>query len=75
MKNENTLLDLVSVKLGAKNDAALARALSTLPPNLSKIRHGSLPVSATLVIKIHELTSLAVDEIKEFITRGPQVAK
>lgn len=71
-KNENALLDLASGMLKAKNDAQLSRALDVAPPVISKIRHARLPVGATLVVKIHETTGMAVAEIKSYITHGPQ---
>lgn len=75
MKNENTLLDLAARLVGAKNDAQLSRALDVSPPAISKVRHARLPVGAGLVIKIHEATSLAVREIKSYITHGPLAAQ
>lgn len=74
-KNENTLLDLAAEMLKAKNDAQLSRALTVAAPVISKVRHARLPVGAALVIKIHEATSLAVREIKSYITHGPMAAQ
>lgn len=71
-KNENALLDLAADILKCKNDAALSRALDVAPPVISKIRHARLPVGATLVVKIHEITGMAVADIKAYITHGPQ---
>lgn len=75
MKTENDLLDLVAEKLGAKNDAALARALDVAPPIISKIRHARLAVGRSMIIRLHEIVNLPVAEIKAFITHGPQVVK
>jgi len=75
MKNENDLLDLVTEMVKAKNDAQLSRALGIAPPVISKVRHAHLPVGAALVIKIHEVTGMAVALIKSHITHGPQVVK
>lgn len=72
MKNENALLDLASEMLKAKNDAQLSRALDGNAPSISKIRHGRLPVGASMVVKIHEMTGMAVADIKSYITHGPQ---
>ena len=75
-KNENALLDLAARMHGGMNDAALARLLGVAPPAISKVRRARLPVGATLVIKIHEVTAMPVAEIKAYITHGPQqVAK
>lgn len=71
-KNENALLDLAAGMLKAKNDAALAAALGVAPPAISKVRRARLPVGATLILKLHEATGMAVADIKAYITHGPQ---
>ncbi|WP_308920555.1 hypothetical protein [Janthinobacterium sp. J1-1] len=69
------LLDAVMAKLGLKNDAALSRALEVAPPVISKIRHGRLPVGATLLIRMHEVTDIAIRELKAIATpAAPEVA-
>lgn len=69
------LLDAVMAKLGLKNDAALSRALEVAPPVISKIRHGRLPVGATLLIRMHEVTDIAIRELKAIATSAaPEVA-
>ncbi len=69
------LLDAVTAKLGLKNDAALSRALDVAPPVISKIRHGRLPVGATLLIRMHEVTDIAIRELKAIATpAAPEVA-
>ncbi|MGK5031478.1 hypothetical protein [Janthinobacterium sp. MDT1-19] len=60
----NDLLDAVMAKLGLKNDAALSRALEVAPPVISKIRHGRLPIGATILIRMHEVTDIAIRELK-----------
>jgi hypothetical protein len=50
-----------------KNDAALARALEVAPPLISKIRHRRLPVGASLLIRMHEVTDLPVHELRELM--------
>lgn len=58
------LLDFLLGKLGVKNDAALARELEVAPPVLSKIRHNRLPVGATLLIAMHELTGMTISQLR-----------
>ena len=58
------LLDAVMAKLDLKNDAALSRALEVAPPVISKIRHGRLPVGPSLLIRMHEVTDMAIRELK-----------
>lgn len=65
--NPNRLLDFMMENLKCKNDAALSRALDVAPPVISKIRHQRLPISAALLIKLHELTGLPVRELREIM--------
>ena len=66
-ERSNDLLDAVLLKTGVKNDAALARALEVAPPVISKIRHGRLPVGASLVVRVWELTEMGLSEIKSIL--------
>ena len=59
----NELLDMLLAK-GPKNDAALARALEVAPPVISKIRHGRLPIGASLLIRMHEVFDVSIGELK-----------
>lgn len=63
----NRLLDALIQKLNLKNDAALARALEVRPPVISKIRHRTLPVGASLLIRMHEVTDLSIRELRELM--------
>ena len=62
----NKFLNTLLKKLNLKNDAALSRALEVAPPVISKIRHGKLPIGATLLLRAHELTGLHVREIRKW---------
>ena len=74
MNNENSagqvnydpdnLLASIIGKLNLKNDAALSRALEVAPPVISKIRHRRLPVGASLLIRMHEVTDLSIQELR-----------
>lgn len=63
----NRLLDALIVKLNLKNDAALSRALEVAPPLISKIRHRRLPVGASLLIRMHEVSNLSIRELRELM--------
>lgn len=65
--NSNYLLDFVIEKLNLKNDAALARTLGITPPALSRIRHGKLPIGATILIAMHEETGMKVRELRRLM--------
>lgn len=62
-----TLLDLVKIQLGLKNDAAMVRMLGTSSSIISKVRCGVIEVSAPLMVRIHEETGLPTKAIKAMI--------
>ena len=63
----NHLLDSLIEKLNLKNDAALSRALEVAPPVISKIRHRRLPVGASLLIRMHEVSDLSIRELRNLM--------
>ncbi|WP_338762456.1 hypothetical protein [Massilia sp. METH4] len=62
--NPNRLLDALIDIMGLKNDAALARSLEVAPPVISKIRHLKLPVGASLLIRMHEVSELSIRDLR-----------
>ena len=62
--NPNRLLDSLLQQLHLKNDAALSRALEVAPPVISKIRHYRLPVGASLLIRMHEVSGLSIRDLR-----------
>jgi hypothetical protein len=65
--NPNRLLDAIITKLELKNDAALSRVLEVAPPVISKIRHHTLPVGASILIRMHETTDFSIRELRELM--------
>lgn len=63
----NHFIDQVAMRLRAKNDAALCRMLGVEPPLVSKIRHKRLPIGAPLLIRVHEVTGLAIGELRQLM--------
>lgn len=63
----NRLLDMLIERLNLKNDAALSRALDVAPPVISKIRHGRLPIGASMLIRMHEETGLNIRELRDLM--------
>ncbi len=63
----NRLLDTLIQYLNLKNDAALSRALEVAPPVISKIRHRRLPVGASLLIRMHEVSDLSIKELRRLM--------
>ena len=60
----NRVLDAVIEKAGLKNDAALSRALEVAPPVISKIRHNTLPIGATILLRMHEISDFSIRELR-----------
>lgn len=63
----NRLLDHLIEKMRLKNDAALGRMLEVAPPVISKIRHRHLPVGASLLIRMHEVTGMSIRELRDLM--------
>lgn len=61
------LLDALIAQLHLKNDAALSRALEVAPPVISKIRHRRIPVGAWMLIRMHEVTGMSIQELRELM--------
>lgn len=64
IRDSHHLLDFLIQKLELKNDAALSRALEVAPPVISKIRCRRMSVSASLLIRMHEVTELTIGELR-----------
>lgn len=62
--NPNKFLDAIRNNLKLKSDAALCRTLEIHSPLISKIRHGKAPVSAALLIRIHEVTDINIADLR-----------
>jgi len=66
----NALLDEAIKVMELKNDAALAKLLEVAPPVISKIRHGTLHIGATMALCIHEVSGMSFDLIKGILSEG-----
>nr|WP_246542285.1 hypothetical protein [Collimonas antrihumi] len=60
----NHLLNTLVNTLRLKNDAELSRVLEIAPPVISKIRHHSMPVGASMLIRMHEISNLSIRELR-----------
>jgi hypothetical protein len=65
--NPNHLLDVLLGKMQLKNDAALSRMLEVAPPVISKIRHHHMPIGASLLIRMHELTGIDIRSLRDLM--------
>jgi hypothetical protein len=63
----NNLLDALIQRMALKNDAALSRALEVAPPVISKIRHRRLPIGASLLIRMHEVSDISIRELRNLM--------
>ncbi|HYD63540.1 MAG TPA: hypothetical protein VEC35_24510 [Noviherbaspirillum sp.] len=57
-RQTNRFIDSLLSILRLKNDAALARLLATSPSNISKVRRGYHPVTASFLLQVHEVTGI-----------------
>jgi hypothetical protein len=62
--NPNKVLDAIIEKLELKNDAALSRMLEVAPPVISKIRHHTLPIGATILLRMHDISDFSIRELR-----------
>lgn len=60
----NRFFDEIRSRMRLKNDAAISRLLEVNPPVISKIRHGKLPIGASLLIRAHEATGLSIADLR-----------
>ena len=60
----NNLLDSLKDSLNLKNDATLSYALEVAPPVISNIRHKRIPMGASLLIRIHEVSGLSIKDLR-----------
>jgi hypothetical protein len=67
----NKVLDAIIAKLQLKNDAALSRALEVAPPVISKIRHRTLPIGATILLRMHEVSDFSIRELRALMAATP----
>lgn len=66
-RSNNMLLDYVAGKVGARTDAALAKALRVSTPVVSKIRHGRLPIGATIQLTMLEELDVTLQMLRAFV--------
>jgi hypothetical protein len=63
----NALLDAVALHIGAKNDRALALALDTSAPAISKIRHGHLAIGPAMQLVMIEHHDIPLALIRQYL--------
>nr|WP_315218240.1 hypothetical protein [uncultured Duganella sp.] len=63
----NRLLDALLARLGLKNDAALSRLLGVEAPTISKIRHHRVRVGPAILLRMHEVSDLSIEELRSLM--------
>ena len=63
----SNLLDSVRNHLKLKNDAELSRTLEIAAPLISKMRSALLPISGSTLIRMHEVSGLSMQTLRDFM--------
>lgn len=62
--NPNALLDDLLTNLCLSTDAALARKMGVAPPVISKIRHKTLPIGHSFILRAHDITLRTANDLR-----------
>ncbi|HTD05261.1 hypothetical protein [Undibacterium sp.] len=60
----NRLLNTIKEKLQLRNDAALSKVLAVSRPLIWEIRRHTVPVGAWLLMRMHEVSQLSIEELR-----------
>ena len=63
----NRLLDKLKEILNLDSDVALSQVLDVPPPLISQIRHRGYPVGPSILIRMHDVTKLSVQELRDIM--------
>lgn len=63
------LLDSVIASRRLRNDAELSKLLMLAPSSISKIRHRRVPLTATVMLRMHEVFDIPIAELKRLQAR------
>lgn len=63
----SVLLDRLAERLKTGSDYALAQALELPAPTISKIRNGRTNVTAGVLLRMHDVTGLPVDTLRNWM--------
>lgn len=65
--DQNRLLDAVLEKMCWENDATLARKLNVHVNVIHRIRSGTLPLGASMLMWMQEATGVSIDELRRLM--------
>lgn len=68
--NPVALVDGLISEMALRNDAHLARVLKVPAPIISKVRNNRTPVTAALLLRMHEVTDLPVKRLRKMLGVG-----
>lgn len=67
----NALLNWARWVLRARTDRELAQPLEVSTPQISRVRHGTLPISATLLVNLLDATNVKLRELPRRVATTP----
>jgi hypothetical protein len=70
--NPENLLDILIEGLKVKNDAGLARKLHIDYPIISKIRNRRRPITAEVLIRMHDVSELPISSLRHMMGLAPK---
>lgn len=65
--NPARLLDALLHHLGLNNDGALSRRLKVARQVIANIRHGRMPVAASMLLWMQEVSGLTIGELQRLL--------
>lgn len=63
----NRVLNYMLEKYSLRNDAALSRLLEVAPPIISKIRHRKIPIGASLLIRMSDISGTPTRDLRNIM--------
>ena len=61
------LLDALRIKLDAKSDAQLAKALDIPKSSVSRMRSGKIPIYPALLLRMHDVSGISITEMQTIV--------
>ena len=61
------LIDHLRDWFAARSDRQLSKVLGVDPPTISRIRHGTRPVTAEFILAVHDATDMPIAVIRQMI--------
>lgn len=71
LPDASRLLDTLLERYQLKNDAELCRRMNVLPSRISKMRSGRHPITAELLLRVHETFELSFAELRVLLRARP----